>query len=800
MMQRNQSSFTDPELHPVLTERSIAYLQERAVPFDVAQGARLSSLSSYQIDELLSRENHISSGGLGIPYLGHGEVSWRVRLDEVPAQGKQHRWRWSKGEAVRPYLPPNIPAETWRDPTQELFIVEGPIKALAMWAAGHPCIGLSGVETGHDLAAWQTSKLPRLHAELLARVVWTGRRVTVVFDAGRANNPRVAHGEARICAALRSAGAVPYVAAVPLADGKDQGPDDFLRTQGAEALQEVLTAAQLAHPIDRIQSALATQPRKDVVRHLYGWLEELPFVAALSLGGSLLQDQIAFEVKPHIARKAFTERVSKFQAMLVGKTLAEETNTDVDAVILDMNRKHAVVRQGGNLSILWEEDRRYTADATRRVVDFYAQPQLELYYKNKTVLVDRGAGQPKKEQSVLQYWLRHPQRRTFNEVVFAPGGEPDGAFNLWQGWGAHPRPGDWSLLRNHIWENICSQNEALFKYLIAWMADGVQNPAKRPGTTIILRGKEGTGKGVLVSNYGALFGSHFLQVSNPRHFLGNFNAHLANCLFLFADEAFWAGDKSSDGILKALITEDTLNIERKGQDMFKMPNLIRMMMASNNDWVVPAGMEARRFCVIDVSEARMQDEKYFQAIQEQMANGGKEAFMHDLLHADLEIANLRSVPKTRALLEQKIYSMTPIQQFWYNRLCDGSLNEGTSWSDFVPCAELYALYVKESQLVGEKRRAREIEFGMQLRKLVPSHTRKMRTIERKIFGGGTEQRRVWCYFFPPLAECRAGFATQLGETALDWDEGESVSSEAMHNAAQATQDHTSPAADPSFGF
>jgi hypothetical protein len=37
-------------------------------------------------------------------------------------------------------------------------------------------------------------------------------------------------------------------------------------------------------------------------------------------------------------------------------------------------------------------------------------------------------------------------------------------------------------------------------------------------------------------------------------------------------------------------------------------------MASNNDWVIPAGPDARRFFVLNVSDARKQDFSYFEKI------------------------------------------------------------------------------------------------------------------------------------------------------------------------------------------
>ena len=664
-------------------------------------------------------------------------------------------------------------------PQRELYILEGPIKALAFCAAGLPSIGLAGVDTGHDVDLWRSRKIARLHEELLARVVWRGRTVTIVFDAGRETNPMVAHGESRLALALKNEGATVRVAALkPLPNGKE-GPDDYLKAQGIDAILTVLQAAQLADPVARIQSVFRDKTPKEAAREVYGWLGELPFLAALSVGGVELQNQAAWECKPHVSKKLFADKVSHFKALLVGRVLAEEQGvTDVDAQIARMNQEHAVVFLGGSGFVLWEQE---DPIHHRPTIEFLNEKSLHLKYKNKPVLITNDNGE-KRSVPVSLYWLTHPQRRSYNRVVFEPGGAPDDYYNLWRGWSVHPSRGDWSLLRTHIYENICGKSADVFGYVYAWMADAVQNPARRPGVAIVLRGKEGTGKGKFVKHFGSLFGQHFLQVSNPRHFLGNFNAHLANCLLLFADEAFWAGDKTSDGILKSLITEPTHSLERKGQDVVEVANYVHLIMASNADWVVPAGMEARRYLVLDVAELRMQDAGYFAAIDAQMESGGREAMMHDLQAYDLTDYDLRAVPQTRALWEQKQFSMSAINQFWYGRLRDGEPLLGRDWSAAVPCHELYALYARESQLAGEKRRSREVEFGMQFKKLVPKLTRAKKSLGSRDPTEGYESRRVWCYLLPSLADCRAAFAS-LVHYDVDWDEEPCIPSE--HGASQS---------------
>ena len=79
------------------------------------------------------------------------------------------------------------------------------------------------------------------------------------------------------------------------------------------------------------------------------------------------------------------------------------------------------------------------------------------------------------------------------------------------------------------------------------MADAVQNRARRPGIAVVLRSQEGTGNGGFCSQFGSLFGSHFIQVSQASHLTGNFNSHLKDKLIVYADEAFWAGDKKAEG-------------------------------------------------------------------------------------------------------------------------------------------------------------------------------------------------------------------------------------------------------------
>ena len=128
---------------------------------------------------------------------------------------------------------------------------------------------------------------------------------------------------------------------------------------------------------------------------------------------------------------------------------------------------------------------------------------------------------------------------------------------------------------------------------------------------------------------------------------------MRDCIFLLADEAFWAGDKQAEGTLKRIITEDTLLIEPKGVDVKSTKNRLHIMVASNEDWVVPATTDERRFAIFDCSDDVIGDRPYFSDLYAELQNGGLEAMLHDLLAMDLGDWHPRDdIPQTSALRDQ----------------------------------------------------------------------------------------------------------------------------------------------------
>ena len=188
-------------------------------------------------------------------------------------------------------------------------------------------------------------------------------------------------------------------------------------------------------------------------------------------------------------------------------------------------------------------------------------------------------------------------------------------------------------------------------------------------------------------------------------------------------------------------------------------NFSRIIISSNNDWVVPAGAEERRFCVIEPGDSMMQNSNYFKSINEELNNGGYEAMLYDLQNIDLEGIDLRRFPKTNALSIQKSISSSDVEKFWEDRLYDGStISDQDEWKNSILCYDLYQDYILFSKKIGNSRPKTMSSFGKNLKNVIPE-------IERQ---RGTTKKRNYIYILPDLEQCRLAF-DKARNTKTNWE-------------------------------
>lgn len=381
---------------------------------------------------------------------------------------------------------------------------------------------------------------------------------------------------------------------------------------------------------------------------------------------------------------------------------------DLPEWLVELNAKYFVALEGGRACIFTE-----TLNPLTGLMDIWRllSGDFCLLEDNKKVLGADARGNPIYVGRGT-HWLDHPKRREYAGTVFIPGDDtPVGFFNLWRGFSLPRRPGLPRHALRFIRDIICGGRAREFKYLIKWLARLVQQPHRPGEVAVVLAGLKGIGKGFFANLVGGLMRQHFAPVSSYDQATTRFNGYMRQVVLMFLDEALYAGDKRHVGFLQTMITEKLLQFEHKGRDPVIDYNRMHLLISSNNDWIVPASIDERRFCVLTVSDRRRVDRAYFADLERRLDAGERGQLLGFLLDVDIEGWNPLDVPQNVELGEQKLVSLQPHDAFLVERLLEGE------WVTPVPAASLHAAYLAYCDRVGEPKRKNAIHLGRALSKL-----------------------------------------------------------------------------------
>ena len=279
-------------------------------------------------------------------------------------------------------------------------------------------------------------------------------------------------------------------------------------------------------------------------------------------------------------------------------------------------------------------------------------------------------------------------------------------FNIFSGL-AIPREsaGDPNHAAVHEFKRHCLRlangDQAGADWIINWCAGLVQRPAEKVRTALVMKGERGAGKGAFVEVLKEIIGSEYSRhCATAEPIAGRFNTIIINALLVFVDEVVWAGAAQESETLKKLITEKVLEVEQKGVDAIKVHNRAHYIMATNNDWAVPAGKNERRYSVFEVSEELSLNQPLASRVRNTLVDGAKHiaAFLYSYKY-DRDAANL--IHETAALHEQQEQTMTGPEQWWLACLtekqlvgCDSEHWRHNAFGNKVPRMIAYNAYVE----------------------------------------------------------------------------------------------------------
>ena len=591
------------------------------------------------------------------------------RIHGRPGTGASHYWYRSTGvKAVQFKLPKSLVKAGEKD-----VLVE--IRA----GAGQQTLLPPSTHPSGELLAWDVDKSPTpfagdgLHAH--ARGVATAALLAVVWGRG-----------SRHVIARDAAG---FLAGRDL-DGRDI--EDIIR--------EAATAAGDDEVEDRVRAARDT-------------------VATFKAGGKTTGG-------PTLEAAIGKDAIDALLTWYGGNTAVH------DGVVDELNKDRFGVRVGKDYVYGLEFEDRVVFQPARALFEEYANQKIKIGTK-KVKEKDEESGRTSTREvavykSKFEIWREHPKKRTFRTVVFAPPPCPANPkdYNLWTGFAVAPlAPPEGADVQKWVKEQvtpkcyrylelihdvICSGNSDHYEYLLNLLALTVQQPGVPSEIAVSMKGEQGTGKGTFVRNFGKLFGRHYAHLDKTEHLAGKFNVALSGKVVIFADEAFFAGDKRDLGALKRLISEPTLAIERKGIDVIEEPNFVHLFMATNEDFSHQAGFNERRFFTVHVSDAHLQDHAYFASILAELQAGGYEALLTLLRQRPVTHDQVRKVPRTDELRVQQELSLPPEMKWWHGRLYHGELGQDGGWPEMIAPAEVYADYIRWCETMKITRRTSDIDL------------------------------------------------------------------------------------------
>ena len=456
-------------------------------------------------------------------------------------------------------------------------------------------------------------------------------------------------------------------------------------------------------------------------------------------------------------------------------------NGPEESPIAKMNERYGILTHGSKTLIIVKNGDRRPGDEMSLLG---VRPFLDrLAPRRIAISSDEGGA-----RLIAPYWMKHRDAAHYHRLDFdpsLPSGHNGTTWNLWEGFAYEPMPGSWDRFEEHLFENLCCGNEERFSWLLNWLALGIQKPADPIGTALVLRGAPGTGKGLFAGGYGALWGAHYVAVTQAAHVSGRFNAHLFARRLVFIDEGTFGGNRKDAGVLKTMITEPYTILERKGVDPIKVRNRSIYIVASNEDSVVPADLGDRRWMVLDVSARRKEDHSYFGAIMAELRSGGYEAMMFDLLQRDITKGpDPRRIIKTDALVDQILRAQPAHVQYVHHLLDQRRLPQNQVAG--ARCTTIKAMFTEFRQLHSADRYLTMNALGRHVQQIVPGvlTDKNGSFLVRYVADGQPVYETSTRYRFPDVDLARQTFEGFIGQSVPWSDDGSDWLMDPVNPAAE----------------
>jgi len=299
----------------------------------------------------------------------------------------------------------------------------------------------------------------------------------------------------------------------------------------------------------------------------------------------------------------------------------------------------------------------------------------------------------------LPEWIKDKERRSYERIDFIPTHKPcpDYIYNLFSGFAIEgeqrleieeggiitPEEGLELIAPLLLHADVLCGGDRT--YFIKWMAQLFQHPEVKSNVGLLfrdmgglLREGGGTGKNLYIDFLGSLLGDkYYLVISDNSTLYADFNGLFEGKLLVFIEEADGKDNFKNNDKLKSKITAKQTNINKKGQDQYKVSEHARFLAATNGRNPVPTRDGQTRWGFWDVATTFRGNKEYFNTLVKATKDRRvRVAFYEYLMRYNTWTTPIEfstNVPITPAFVDVRHLNAPPILKWICLELRDGSL-------------------------------------------------------------------------------------------------------------------------------
>ena len=262
--------------------------------------------------------------------------------------------------------------------------------------------------------------------------------------------------------------------------------------------------------------------------------------------------------------------------------------------------------------------------------EFYkplSRQQLIDTYENLLITKIKKSKSEKHEDEKIEVlfvkeWLRDKEIRTYDKIDFLPMIEaPPNIFNIFNGYQIEKETIKFdetlnvedSYIYKHIKTILCNNNDDIFNYFTNVLSRLLKDPSNLTRTAEIFKSVQGTGKDIFFDWLGKdiLGHKYYIKTDKPEKIFGRFNTSLEYKILLVINETNGKDTYSLNENIKAIITDTSYQIERKGDDPYELTNCTHLCFLTNNENSIKIEPNERRMAAFECYNKLANNKIYF---------------------------------------------------------------------------------------------------------------------------------------------------------------------------------------------